>query len=234
MPSSLHSRRRLLAAASGCLGVVLAGCTGDDRPSSSSTGRETAVGPGVERSSTHEYAVRFVRSDADEPFLFEDEETAREVAETPEDEPLPVGVTSILFVTDEAAAEELHVEADEDGRETIRTFVEGTDFENETVAIDQRSIGDCYRREVEAVEARDEEFKIHYCRWLKEPTTRCEADRDVMEAVLCRVDRPYEERPRSRGSSESAMCRYVSEPLAPPNGTETSESNGTADGGDQE
>lgn len=234
MPSTLHSRRRLLAAAGGCLGAVLAGCTGDDRPgSSSSAERETAVGPGVERSSTHEYEVRFVRSDADGPFVFADEETAREVAETSEDEPLPVGATSILFVTDEAAAEALHVEADGNDRETIRTFVDGTDFETETIAIDQRSIGDCYRREVQAVEARDDDFEVHYCRWLKEPTTPCEADRDVMEAVVYRVDRPYEEEPSSRGGSESAMCRYAADRPAPRDGNDTRDHDETAgDDGD--
>lgn len=202
MPSTSYSRRGLLAVASGCLCTSLAGCSGGDIGGSTTQGTRTDVGGN--HSSTHEYAVRYARAESDEPFVFRDEEAAQDFETAGEDDSHPAPRGSTLFVLDDAAADDLRIEI---AAEELRSFVTATDFESESIVIQQRSIGDCYYREVTGVEARDDDFDVHYCRWLKEPTTPCEADTDVMEATVLRVGRPYAEPPSSRGSSESAVCR---------------------------
>lgn len=237
MPSAALSRRRLLAAAGGYLSVALAGCTGEF---TTEPVNETSTGGDVERpergsyESTHDYEVLSVRASGDELFVFQDEDTAREVEETPDGEPLPINATSILFVLDEGDADDLWIETEAAGTadgavaDDIRAFVEETDFETASIVIDQRSIGDCYYRRVRGVQARDDEFRVDYCRRLKAPTTPCEADRDVMEAVVFRVKRAYGERPSRRGSSWSMSCRG---PVIETDDTSENATAGTEEGG---
>ncbi|WP_247728375.1 hypothetical protein [Halovivax limisalsi] len=210
MPSASRTRRGLLATASGCLGAALAGCFGTDSDGSSdpergrSSSQSSHVDLGGDHSSTHEYEVRFARSEIDEPFVFRDEDAAQQFTEAKQDDPESPWIDSTCFVLDGDGAANLRIKTDAD---ELRSFVDATEFDVESVVVQHRSIGDCYYRELTGVEARDDEFRAHYCRWLKDPTTLCEADRDVMEAVAIRVARPYADPPSSRGSSESAVCR---------------------------
>lgn len=221
MPSTRYSRRGLLATASACLGAALAGCYGTDIGGSSSS-HQSRTDLSGNYSSTHEYEVRFARAESDDPFVFRDEDAAADFEANSGADPHPARLDSTFFVLDDDAADDLVVET---AAEALRSFVTATDFESESILILQRSIGDCYYREVTGVEAHDDDFQVHLCRWLKDPTTRCEADRDVMEAIVLRVARPYEERPSSRGSSESAVCRGAGP------GAETA-GNRTSSGGD--
>ncbi|TYT61167.1 hypothetical protein FYC77_15170 [Natrialba swarupiae] len=106
-----------------------------------------------------------------------------------------------------------------------RAFIEETDFETESVVVVQRTIEDCYERRVLSVQARDDNFRTEYCRTLKSPTTRCKADREVMEALFFRVQRAYEDSPSSRSSSESMSCP----PTVRDSLDGASETNGSAD-----
>ncbi|ELZ13557.1 hypothetical protein C479_01891 [Halovivax asiaticus JCM 14624] len=206
MPSTDCTRRGVLATASACLGASLAGCYGTEIQGSPEAGLDdssshsSSVDLSGKYSSTHEYEVRFARAETDDPFVFPDEAAV----DAYEDDPDSAWLNSTVFVLDDAAVDELRIETETDG---LRSFVAATDFASESIVIQQQSIGDCYYREVTGVEARDDSFRAHYCRWLKDPTTRCTADKDVMEAVAIRVARPYEDEPSSRGSSESAVCR---------------------------
>lgn len=217
MPSRDRTRRGLLATASACLGVALAGCYGTDIGGSSSSHRSRTDLSG-NYSSTHEYEVRFARADTDDPFIFRDEDAAADFEANNGDDPRTAPLDSTFFVLDDDAASDLRIETAAD---ELRSFVTATDFESESILVQQRSIGDCYYRAVTGVEARDDDFQVHMCRWLKDPTTRCEAGRDVMEAIVLRVARPYGERPSSRGSSESAVCRGAG-PGAEPSGNQSS------------
>src|SRR6056297_1937304 len=205
MPSAGYSRRGLLATSALSLGAALAGCFGTDRSGTSSSGHSgsshsSSVDLGGTHSSTHEYEARFARAETADPFVFRDQAAV----EAYEDDPASAWLNSTVFVLDDEAVDELRIEAETD---EFRSFVEATDFASESIVIQQFSIGDCYYREVTGVEARDDSFRAHYCRWLKDPTTRCTAENDVMEAVALRVARPYDEEPSSRGSSTSAVCR---------------------------
>lgn len=193
MPSTELSRRQLLAA-SGCLSAAIAGCTGVGE---SETTNHT-VTEGGDPLPSDEYESLTLRSDDEEFFV----DTG---GDSPEDDgrSLPYE-RSVEFVLTEDEAAELRIDATDAA--DARTFLEETDFETESVVIEQRSIDDCYRRHVLSVQANPDEFRTQYCRSLKEPTTHCEADRTVVEAIFFRVDRAYDEAPSSRASSESASC----------------------------
>lgn len=227
MPSTDCTRRGLLAVASGYLGAGLAGCFGTDIGGSSSSHR-TRTDLGGNYSSTHEYEVRFARAESDDPFVFRDEDAATEFEANGGDDPHHARLDATFFVLDDAAADDLRIETAAD---ELRSFVTATDFDSESILIQQQPIGDCFYREVTGVEARDDDFHVHMCRWLKDPTAPCEADRDVMEAIVLRVARPYGERPSSRGSSESAVCRGAG-PGRDTSGNRTSSGNQTSDQGD--
>ncbi|RZV08238.1 hypothetical protein BDK88_3205 [Natrinema hispanicum] len=202
MPSSLGpcSRRQLLAGASG-LTVALAGCTGTEESTSSSRRDHTTR----QYESTTEYEPLFVRFENDDRFVYrnEDEATAAENGKA------AVGSRSPLFVCSENDVAELWIDpalADGKTRE-FRDFLEATDFGSQSIVVLQWPIEDCYERHVMGVRALDDDFKTSFCRSLKAPTTPCETDRELMEAIILRIDRAYAERPLSSGGSESASCR---------------------------
>lgn len=207
MPSTTVSRRKLLASG-GCLSLAIAGCAGESASESTVEGNgsdESTEGATVE--STHGYESLFVRSDGSVRFIYRDEDRANEAAEAREDDASPEPyIRSPLFVVDEDDADELRIETDATREDEIRSFVAETDFESESIAIDQRTIEDCYRRHIEGIRAGGNSFHTDYCRSLKDPMTPCEAGEEVMEAVILRVHRPYNEGPSSRSSSESRSC----------------------------
>lgn len=190
MPSTDIPRRRLLAAG-GCLSAVLAGCAGIGE--SETTSEHTATDGGTPMPSD-EYDALTLRSDDDEHFV---------VTDTDSDRSRPGGRAVDFVVTEDAAAD---VRIDSDDAADARSFLEATDFENESVVIEQRPIDDCYRRHLLSVRARPDEFRTQYCRSLKAPTTPCEADVTVMEAIFVRVQQAYDNSPASRASGESSSC----------------------------
>ncbi|AGB37489.1 hypothetical protein [Natronococcus occultus] len=193
MSSSFPSRRQLLAAGS-CLPAVLAGCAG---PGESSTTHNTT--DGGEPMASDEYDSLTLRADDDVVFVYPNDDPPDET-----DESRSRPRRNVEFVLSRSAAEDLRIDAD--GIEDARAFLEETDFETESVVVEQRPIEDCYRRHVLGVRAEADEFRTRYCRTLRSPTTPCEADRTVMEAIFLRIRRSYDDRPSSRGSSESGSC----------------------------
>ncbi|MDF9746668.1 hypothetical protein [Natrinema salsiterrestre] len=219
MPSTRISRRRLLATGGSCLSAAVAGCSGTG---GSTTESGTARDTGRPFESTHEYDELFVRSADDEPFIHPDDAAAQRE----EEQDRPPRHTRSFFVIDEDGADSLRIDLEENAEAAaeIREFVADTDFGTESIVVDQRPIGDCYHRRVLSVRAMDDDFHRQYCRTLKDPMTPCEADTDVMEAVVFRIRRPYEDAPSSHSSSESASCRGPI--IVGTNGSE-SDSNGT-------
>ena len=208
MPSSSDplSRRRILAGGGGILSLAVAGCAGDDgRGSRSESVSEHRAADGRRTiESTHEYDTLWVRSDDDEQFVYEAEAEAESA--TTDDDRRYRSRYSRLYVLDADDAAALHLETTDADADEIRTFVENTDFDAESVVVEQRPIGDCYRRTLVGVRAEDDDFRTEYCQTLKDATTPCEADREVVEAIVIRVHRPYDERPSSHGSGESHAC----------------------------
>jgi hypothetical protein len=243
MPSTRLSRRRLLATGGSCLSAAVAGCSGTG---GSTTESGTVHDAGRVSESTHEYDELFVRSADDAPFIYPDDAAAQRE----EDEDRPPRHTRSFFVIDEDGADALRIDLEENAEAAteIREFVADTDFGTESIVVDQRPIGDCYHRRVLSVQATDDDFHRQYCRTLKDPMTPCVADTDVMEAVVLRIRRPYDDAPSSHSSSESASCRGpivvgTNGSESGSNETDTDDSNGTdshdqngtdSEGGDHE
>lgn len=204
MPSTSISRRRLLAASGGGLSAALAGCTAFD--GSESISGHSSDGGTVE--STHDYESLFFRSEDDTPVADPSEDVADDANENRGPRYLDG-----FFVVDEDDAASLWLTDTTTAADTdaARAFVEGTDFESESVVVDQRSIDDCYRRHLLGVRAADDEFRTSYCREMKAATEPCEADTTVVEAIFVRVHRPYDEPPSNRGSSETSTCPSVAD-----------------------
>ncbi|RQG97618.1 hypothetical protein [Natrarchaeobius oligotrophus] len=196
MPSSDVPRRRLLAAGTGCLSALIAGCTGTD--ATESQAHDHAVDEGVAFESD-EYDHLAIRTDDDERFVFPRDDPP----DDPSDDDRPRR-RSIEFVLDEDDAEALEIDADDEA--AARSFLDETDFDDQSVVVEQRSIEDCYRRHVLAVRADPDRFRTRYCRTLKPPTAACEADVEVMEAQFFRIRYVYEEPPSGRSSGERASC----------------------------
>ncbi|WP_145973558.1 MULTISPECIES: hypothetical protein [unclassified Natrinema] len=225
MSSTTLSRRRVLAAGGSCLSTAVAGCSGSGGSTSDS---ETVHDTNRVSESTHEYDVLFVRSADNAQFIYPDDAAAQQE----DDEDRPLRHDHLFFVIDDDDADTLRIASNGNAVEAteIREFVADTDFETESIVVNQRPIGDCYHRQVLGVQAMDDDLSLQYCRTLKDPMTPCEADTDVMQAVVFRVHRPYEEAPSSRSRSESASCRGSI--IVAGNGFETNTSgNGSADTG---
>lgn len=228
MPSTTVSRRGLLATACSALALTGAGCAGSD---GSETTVEHSASEETTLESTHEYESIAVRSADNEVFVYRDDEAA----EAADDRDQYRSRRNRVFVVDDEAATALRIETNERDASEIRQFVEATDFERESIVVEQRPIEDCYRRRLVAVRADDDEFRTEYCQTLKDATTACEADKKLVEAIVIRVQRPYDEEPSSYASSESHTCRdperaarYGDESAT--GGNESSEANATANG----
>ncbi|WP_265111594.1 hypothetical protein [Halosolutus halophilus] len=196
MPSTDLSRRRLLAA-SGCLSAAFAGCAGVGE---SGTTTERTVSEDGTPMPSDEYDSLTLRSDDDDFFVTS--------ADSPDDQADPdrslSDERSVDFVLTEDEASNVRIDGDD--ADAARSFLGATDFETESIVIEQRTIDDCYRRHLLSVQANPDEFRTQYCRRLKAPTTPCEADVTVMEATFVRVQRAYDDSPSSRGSSEGTSC----------------------------
>ncbi|RQG97025.1 hypothetical protein [Natrarchaeobius chitinivorans] len=200
MPSSEPPRRRLLASGIGALSALIAGCTGTDAVESGTTvEHEASEGTGPYPGQSDEFDLFTLRSTDDETFVYprddppeaaDDERTKRPRRPT--------------FVLDEDDAADLVIASDDEPE--ARAFLAETDFDSESIVVEQRSIDDCYRRHLLSVRADPDRFRTRYCQTLKRPTTPCEADLELMEALFIRVSHAYDESPSSRGSGESMSC----------------------------
>lgn len=242
MPSTDRSRRELLSLTGSSLavatGAALAGCAGthgtapDDEPDD--VAHDVSERPPGRSELEDDDDVLFVRASHADPFVFESE------ADVPDDD-RAFFRGSFHVVSDEEAAD-LYVDAPADDADAIEQFVEATDFETQSIFVDQRTIGDCYDRVFLGAEASDGSLRTAYCRSLKSPTTPCAADREVMEAVIVRLGRPYDDPPSSRQSSEHGSCSPTVDVEMEPNAAAAEEPDDAnpgdgdsddADGGDE-
>ncbi|MEY7849891.1 hypothetical protein AB7C87_11920 [Natrarchaeobius sp. A-rgal3] len=198
MPSSECTRRRLIACGTGCLSALVAGCTGTDTRETTSAEHEAREGG--QPSPSDEYDLLTLRSDDAEAIVYPSDEP-------PEDDDeyhAKLSRRRPQFIVD--ADDDADLVIDSPDEPEARAFIEETDFEFESVVVEQRTIEDCYHRHVLSVQANEDNFRTEFCRSLKSPTTSCEADLEVMEALFFRVQRAYDDPPSSRSSSDSMSC----------------------------
>jgi len=201
MPSNKLTRRRLLAAATVGVSGTLAGCTGDqrsadDQESANHHASESTDRP-AEPSDDHESIT--IRADDTTPFVYQNEDRIP-------DDTDQAWARSTFHLVDEADADDLVLEVSDAETERVETFLEETDFEAESILVDQRTIDDCYDRFLLATDASADRTDLEYCRTLKPPEESCEPDYEVLEAIFVRLERPYDDAPSGRSSSESMTC----------------------------
>ena len=199
MPSI--SRRRLLAATAS-VPPVLAGCA---RPGSSEESIDN-VSVSEEPMPTDAFDVITLRSnDADQLVYAGDEQPSDDGDGDGENQPRQYGhgrSAEFVLTTEDATA--LRIDADE--TTAIRSFLDATEFDTESVVVEQRTIEDCQRRHLLSVRAEPDRFRTEYCRRLKPAMTPCTADRTVTKAVFIRIQRAYDDPPSSRSSGERTTC----------------------------
>jgi hypothetical protein len=171
MPSL--TRRRALQSAVGALGL-LAGCSG--QTSTTRTVTPAANGP-PDRARTDVESVR-LRNPANDLVV-----TRGDATPTTES---GARLWEHLFVTDAKTADSLAF-ADVEGVEAAREFLAATDFDAETVYVEQRGIGACYRQELCWVSWTKSSIRTSYARRLRDADEACDADEQEVAAELIRL-----------------------------------------------
>lgn len=208
------TRRSLLgSAALGVLGTF-AGCSGASDPESASVRRQAS---GTDPDPT----VLKPRNPDGDRILLDGSDVDGE------GEPISVGrelVTSAERASDLLVAEGV---ADAD-RERIRSFLDATDYDAETVYVSPAGIRSCQRLEIDSVSWRPGRVEYEYCRELRPPDEACEADTMVTLGLLFRLPAVLDDRIRGAGSSGRSPCRTTDTEYAVIDGNASVPGNATA------
>jgi hypothetical protein len=208
------TRRALLGSAA--LGVVgaLAGCSAAGDPQAESTRRDVS---GTDRNPT----VLKPRNPDGETVLVDGSEA------TEEGGPVPIGRE--LVTSADRAAELLVAEgvADAD-RERVRSFLDETDYDAETVYVARAGVESCRRLVIQSVSWRPGRVEYEYCRELRPPDEACEAGARVALALLFRLPVALDGRLTGSGSSGHSPCGTTETEYAAIDGNATVPGNATA------
>lgn len=170
------TRRRALQGAVGVL-AGLAGCQGEGSSNESPSPTARRGHANVE-TDPDQYSLR---SPQDGPLLW--------FARPGGDSPTPPDRDSASrrgLVASEETAATLSI-ADGVDAPDARAFVDETDFDSETLYLEHRTVGECYRLELCYVTWDETDIDTRYGRFLRDHDAACEADASVTEARLTRV-----------------------------------------------
>jgi len=208
------TRRSLLgSAALGVLGTF-AGCSGASDPESASVRRQAS---GTDPDPT----VLKPRNPDGDRILLDGSEVDGE------GEPISVGrelVTSAERASDLLVAEGV---ADAD-RERIRSFLDATDYDAETVYVSPAGVRSCERLHIESVSWEPGRVDYEYCRELRPPDETCVADAWVTLGLFFRLPVALDGRITGSGSSGRSPCRTTETEYAVIEGNATVPGNDTA------
>jgi hypothetical protein len=208
------TRRALLGSAA--VGVVgaLAGCSGASDPESESVQRRAS---GTDTDPT----VLKPRNPNGEAVLVDGTETDGE------DDPISVGRE--LVTSADRAAELLVAEGVTDAdRDRIRSFLDETDYDAETVYVAPAGIESCERLHVDSVSWDPGRVEYEYCRELRPSDEACEADARVVLTLLFRLPVALDGRITGSGSSGRSPCQTTDTEYAVIDGNVTVPGNATA------
>ena len=147
----------------------------------------------------------------------------------------PIPISRELVTSADRASELLVAEGVSDAdRSRIRSFLEETDYDAETVYTSRAGVRSCYRLRIESVSWEPERVEYQYCRELRPPDAACEADERVALALLFRLPVALDGRLSGTGSSGRSPCRGVDTEYAVLDANATVPGNATAldEGGD--
>ena len=185
------SRRRALRTVATAGSLALAGCSGESSRSNDPPPERGEPVPDLE--------VRFVRdTDGGSPFDTDDES-----ASTSTDDPDAV-THSFEYLTDRDEFDDLTFPSTTPAAE-LRSFVDATDFEAESVYLLERAIGECYRANLVAVYRESDGVDVDFCEALRPADVDCSAEAEDAVGVAIRLPFPGEEF-NSLGSGWSGDC----------------------------
>jgi len=120
----------------------------------------------------------------------------------------PIPISRELVTSADRAAELLVAEGVSDAdRSRIRSFLEATDYDAETVYASRAGVRSCYRLRIESVSWEPQRVEYRYCRELRPPDAACEADERVALALLFRLPVALDGRLSGTGASGRSPCR---------------------------
>lgn len=240
MPALHPSRRSLLAAGAALLASGSAGCL-----DGTSRGRTASDGPPEHspESATTDFEVETLRDESLDPIVplafdpgnsdaDDSDATGTDESATPTATPdRPRIRNGMWFLLEEAHVDALEFEREPADTGAFRSFLAGTDFENESIVVIQEPVPACYDLSVEYLEVASDDFHARRCRTVRPADVDCEAAARHLLLTALRIPHAYDRRPRSRGLGTSANCRP--EIRARIEGTDSNGSSGsseTADG----
>ncbi|RDI69796.1 hypothetical protein [Halopelagius longus] len=168
------TRRRALHGVAGIL-ACLAGCSGTNN---GSAGSHSSDANGEISTDADTYSLR-VSGENPVVRTGSTETTDAEAADG-------IGLDN-AFVTDAEAADSLSFSTDGAEVEAAREFLDATDYDAETVYIEQSTVGECYRREFCYVQWSDAEIRTSYVRRYRDADVACEPDANDTVAWFVRV-----------------------------------------------
>lgn len=114
------------------------------------------------------------------------------------------------LVTSAETAESLTL-ADVDGADGARAFLAETDFETETVYLEERVVGECWELDLCSVRWESDRVETDYGRRLRPVDAACSADAKVAVATFIRIPAPLDPDEVNQFSSGSGGgCRVAS------------------------
>lgn len=193
---ALHTRRGVLLGAAGVL-AGLAGCNEDSEPSGTPDG-PTPIDPDEPRDlgdtgtrNPEQYALRGDDGDGTIAWFDEDAGTSGDDSSGPDGATDSGTIPSHErrdrgLIADEATAATLSF-SDVEGTEEARAFVEATDFDSESIYLDQTPLGNCYRLELCSVSWGGEEVSLRYVFVLEDYDVACSSDERDTLATFVRI-----------------------------------------------
>jgi len=122
----------------------------------------------------------------------------------------PTPVSRELITSEDRSAELSVAEGVSDAdRSRIRSFLEATDYDAETVYASRAGVRSCYRLRIQSVSWEPQRVEYRYCRELRPPDAACEADERVALALLFRLPVALDGRLSGTGASGRSPCRGV-------------------------
>ena len=226
-----YTRRRLLTATTTLVGGV-AGCLGSRTVSRSSESSTERSGRTIPEQAATDPAVLFRRADADRPpirFVEDDDRNDSDDGDETDSSLWRHGhYTGTKVIDNAATADRLVVDSDGNDRAEstdLSTFRSETDFESETLYLENRRLRQCYRLSLCYI-SWDTGIETDYGRLLRPYDELCAVDTRVFESRLIRlpVALDADEINRFGSSTSSSRCRLERRRTE---GTRTARSNGS-------
>jgi hypothetical protein len=178
------SRRRALQAVAATGAVALAGCSGSTS-SSSSVPRERG-------DSVSDVTVQFARHRDGQPFYHYGDDDSDQRA------------SRMMHLTSQDDRERLRFRSTDPATE-LRSLVDGTDLESESVFLLVRPVGECYELLLRGVYREPDGVEADFCQTLRPADVECSADDEDLVGVAIRLPFPGDDF-NSHGSSWSSTC----------------------------